>query len=76
MYLKCINIKIDIKYRVVFQKNIFLNKMFYICTGLNKKYVIESRKRWVIAFIITAIVVMVESLFLPTKLPDAGSGVF
>ena len=36
---------------------------------------LKVEKRWVIAFIITAIVAMV-SLFWPTKLPDASSGVF
>ena len=36
---------------------------------------LKVEKRWVIAFIITAIVAMV-SLFWPTQLPDASSGVF
>ena len=36
---------------------------------------LKVEKRWVIAFIITAMVAMV-SLFWSTKLPDAGSGVF
>ena len=44
--------------------------------GLKKKnMLLKVEKRWVIAFIITAIVAMV-SLFWPTKLPDASSGVF
>ena len=39
--------------------------------GLKQKnMLLKVEKRWVIAFIITAIVAMV-SLFWPTKLPDA-----
>jgi Amt family ammonium transporter len=49
--------------------------MFTFVGVKTEKYVIESRKTLGYCFIITAIVAMV-SLFWPTKLPDASSGVF
>ena len=53
----------------------FLNKMFTFVGVKTENMLLKVEKRWVIAFIITAIVAMV-SLFWPTKLPDASSGVF